>query len=104
MPSVVWVRSFVPNEKNSAASAISAARRAARGSSIMVPTWYAKVAPVSSMTAFAMASMRALTKSSSGLAITSGTITSGVTGSPVFAAAWIAASKMARACISAISG
>ena len=39
MPSVVCVRSLVPKEKNSAASAISAARSAARGSSIMVPTW-----------------------------------------------------------------
>jgi len=36
-PSVVCVRSFVPKEKNSATFAISAARSAARGSSIMVP-------------------------------------------------------------------
>ena len=39
MPKVVCVRSLVPNEKNSALSAISPAIRAARGSSIMVPTW-----------------------------------------------------------------
>ena len=38
MPKVVCVRSLVPNEKNSADSAISPARSAARGSSIMVPT------------------------------------------------------------------
>jgi len=38
MPNVVWVRSFVPNEKKSATSAISPAARAARGSSIIVPT------------------------------------------------------------------
>jgi len=40
MPYVVCVRSLVPNEKNSAVSAISAAFSAARGSSIIVPTWY----------------------------------------------------------------
>jgi hypothetical protein len=39
MPKAVWVRSLVPKEKNSAVSAISAARNDARGSSIMVPTW-----------------------------------------------------------------
>jgi hypothetical protein len=38
MPKVVCVRSLVPKEKNSALSAISPARSAARGSSIMVPT------------------------------------------------------------------
>ena len=38
MPKVVWVRSLVPKEKNSAVSAMSPARKAARGSSIMVPT------------------------------------------------------------------
>ena len=37
-PSVVCVRSFVPNEKKSAYSAISSARTHARGSSIIVPT------------------------------------------------------------------
>ena len=37
-PMVVWVRSLVPKEKNSASSAISSAVSAARGSSIMVPT------------------------------------------------------------------
>ncbi len=38
MPSAVCVRSLVPKEKNSAVSAMSPARRAARGSSIIVPT------------------------------------------------------------------
>jgi hypothetical protein len=38
MPKVVWVRSLVPKLKNSASSAIWSAVRAARGSSIMVPT------------------------------------------------------------------
>src|ERR1700692_3240518 len=40
MPSVVCVRSFVPKEKKSAYSAISPARSAARGSSIIVPHVY----------------------------------------------------------------
>ena len=38
MPKVVCVRSLVPKEKNSAASAMSPARNAARGNSIIVPT------------------------------------------------------------------
>ena len=41
-PRQVWVRSLVPNEKNSAPAspaAISSALSAARGSSIMVPIW-----------------------------------------------------------------
>ena len=37
-PNVVCVRSFVPKEKNSAVSAISLARNAARGNSIIVPS------------------------------------------------------------------
>ena len=36
-PKVIWVRSLVPKEKKSAASAISSARMAARGVSIIVP-------------------------------------------------------------------
>ena len=39
-PQVIWVRSLVPKEKNSAAFAISCAVTAARGSSIIVPTWW----------------------------------------------------------------
>ena len=38
MPSVVWVRSLVPKEKKSADGAMSSARKAARGNSIIVPT------------------------------------------------------------------
>ena len=48
--------------------------------------------------------MRALTMSSSALVAISGTITSGTTGLPVRLPASTAASKIARACISAISG
>jgi hypothetical protein len=36
-PHVIWVRSLVPKEKNSAAPAISPAAITARGSSIIVP-------------------------------------------------------------------
>ncbi|OPZ91221.1 MAG: hypothetical protein BWY73_01145 [candidate division TA06 bacterium ADurb.Bin417] len=36
-PKPIWVRSLVPNEKNSAVSAIRSASRAARGISIIVP-------------------------------------------------------------------
>ena len=38
-PKVICVRSFVPNEKNSATSAISSATSAARGVSTIVPIW-----------------------------------------------------------------
>ncbi len=37
-PHVIWVRSLVPKEKNSACSAIWSAVTAARGSSIIEPT------------------------------------------------------------------
>ena len=37
-PNVICVRSLVPNEKNSATSAISPASSAARGVSTIVPT------------------------------------------------------------------
>ena len=37
-PNVIWVRSLVPKEKNSATSAISSATSAARGVSTIVPT------------------------------------------------------------------
>ena len=45
-PSAVWVRSFVPNEKKSATSAIRSATKHARGSSIIVPTARSIVAVV----------------------------------------------------------
>ena len=80
MPKVVCVRSLVPKEKNSAASAISFAIRTARGNSIMVPTWYSTLLPVSFITACAIASMRAFTMSNSARVAISGTITSGTTG------------------------
>ena len=49
-PQPIWVRSFVPKEKNSAASAIWPAFSAARGTSIIVPIRVCTWAPVSSST------------------------------------------------------
>ena len=60
--------------------------------------------PVSLATASAMASMRSLTRSNSARVTTSGTMISGTTAAPVVLGASTAASKIARACISAISG
>ena len=37
-PNVIWVRSLVPKEKNSATAPMAAASMAARGVSIIVPT------------------------------------------------------------------
>src|SRR5580704_9437843 len=104
MPNAVCVKSLVPKEKNSAVSAISPAISAARGNSIMVPTWYFSLALLSAATVCAMASMRSLTRSSSALLAISGTMISGATLTPVARSASTAASKIARACISAISG
>ena len=42
---VIWVRSLVPKEKKSASSAMASAVRAARGTSIMVPTDIGDFAP-----------------------------------------------------------
>ena len=70
----------------------------------MVPVWYDTRVPVSLATAAAMASMRSLTRSNSARVTTSGTMISGTTAAPVVFCASTAASKIARACISAISG
>ena len=78
IPNVVWVRSLVPNEKNSAYSAISSAVRAARGISIIVPNLYAISRPCSSMTALASASSTSRWRLSSFTWLVSGIITSGM--------------------------
>ena len=59
---------------------------------------------LTSTPAAAVASMRPLTRSNSALVAISGTITSRPTGLPVRLPASTAASKIARDCISAISG
>ena len=56
-PSVICVRSFVPNEKNSATSAIWLAVTAARGTSIIVPTMYSILSLRSEKTCSAVESM-----------------------------------------------
>ena len=60
-PQVIWVRSLVPKEKNSAASAICPAVIAARGTSIIVPISAGNSTPVCSAT-----SARTLTRSRRG--------------------------------------
>ena len=89
-PSVVCVRSLVPNEKKSASRAISSAIRQARGSSIIVPI-FASSTPVSAATR----SMSSRISDSSRSYATSGTITS--TRAPGTLAA---AASTARTCIS----
>jgi hypothetical protein len=104
MPNAVWVRSLVPKLKNSASQATSPAVSAARGISIMVPTMY--FSPV--MLFFSRTSLATFTTISFWLASsvalpTSGIMTSGITLMPFFFTA-TATSKIARACISVISG
>ena len=103
-PNVSWVRSLVPNEKNSASSAIRSAVMAARGTSIIVPTRYSTRTPCFVITSSAMrrTSARLVAQllhraderdhdlrqhADAGLRVTAH-----------------AASKIARACISVISG
>src|SRR5436305_285380 len=84
MPSVVCVRSLVPNEKNSASRAIWSAATHARGSSIIVPTRYFTVTPFSANTCFAVSWTIFAWAFNSGRKPTSGIITSGSTGVPDF--------------------
>src|ERR1700741_2912680 len=102
-PNVVCVRSFVPNEKNSASLAISSATSAARGNSIIVPTMYSTLVPFSLNTSSATRRTIAAWFAISFTVATKGIITSGSTFTPFFATS-TAASKIARACISVISG
>mmetsp|Transcript_45450 Transcript_45450/g.73756 ORF Transcript_45450/g.73756 Transcript_45450/m.73756 type:complete len:372 (+) Transcript_45450:898-2013(+) len=105
-PQVDWVRSFVPKLKNSATEAIGPAWSAALGSSIMVPMWYLMDTPCSACTFTAVSSMITFSSSISWTVATKGTITSATGGLPdsEVRATSAAASKMARACISQISG
>ena len=58
-PSCICVRSFVPKEKNSATSASSPARTAARGSSIIVPNENGTFGRVAKTSAATLSTMRA---------------------------------------------
>ena len=64
-PNVIWVRSLVPNEKKSATSAISSARMAARGVSIIVPIFTSRRASCSASTAATSSSTHWRVRSSS---------------------------------------
>ena len=96
MPSVVCVRSFVPNEKKSAYSAISSARSAARGSSIIVPQRYSIAGASSSITR----SVSSRSRRSSSWNATSGCMISTSGASPVRSCTAFAARAIARTCIS----
>ena len=93
-PHVIWVRSLVPKEKNSAASAISSAVTAARGSSIMVPILCGTVDPaLARSTSAATARITARTSASSRTVATSGIMISG-RGSPPASIRSAAASRI----------
>ena len=94
-PSVVCVRSLVPNEKKSAVSAISSARMQARGSSIIVPQRYS-----TDGSSAATRSVSARRRRSSSPKPTSGSMISTSGGVPVRSATARAARTIARTCIS----
>ncbi len=85
----------MPNEKKSACSATRSASRAARGSSIIVPTWYSTGTPNSAITASASSTTSWRIPSSSSGRPTRGIITSGMIATPSRVPAQ-AASKRAR--------
>ena len=95
-PSAVWVRSLVPNEKKSAYSAISSARSAARGSSIIVPQRYS----TSSASSAAVRIVISRSRCSSSAKPTSGCMISTSGASPVLSWTTLAARMIARTCIS----
>ncbi len=103
MPSVICVRSFVPKLKNSASFAMRSAISAARGTSIIVPTMKPTRRPCSRKTSSATRSTISRWCESSASLPISGTMISGITSTPSFAQMH-AASRIARACISVISG
>ena len=76
-PKVIWVRSLVPKEKNSASVAISSAVRAARGISIMVPTRYFISTPAAASSSSAVLTTMLLTYFSSLTSPTRGIMISG---------------------------
>ena len=92
MPIVVCVKSFVPKEKKSACRAISSARNAARGSSIIVPQRNSISGASSAITSTVSSRSRrsSSAKPTSGIMIS----TSGCSGTA------LAARAIARTCIS----
>ena len=102
-PKVIWVRSFVPKEKNSAARAILSAVSAARGISIMVPNLYSRNCWVDASTSALILSQIALWKLSSRAEIVTGIMISGIGRRPSFWSSAVAV-KMALYWVSAIRG
>ena len=97
------MRSFVPKEKNSVFVAIWSAMMHARGISIIVPNLYSTRFPRSLNTCSATSVTLASRRSSSPIVATSGIMISGFALMP-FSAESIAAPRIARICISSISG
>ena len=83
-PHVVCVMSFVPKEKNSAASAIRPAVRAARGSSIIAPIGTLSTTPSRSPISLRISSAWSRTRWSSITEATSGTMISACGSPPAF--------------------
>ena len=99
------MRSFVPNEKNSASVAISSAVKAALGISIIVPTLYFKSIPDSAIILLAVSVIIDLTNANSLSSPTKGTIISGtIFHSGCLLVTLIAALITAFVCILATSG
>ena len=93
----------MPNEKNSAALAMLSAITAARGVSIIVPNRKSMRSPRSANTCSAVRRITTACALNSRTVPTSGTMISALTSAPLRRAS-SAASRMARACISVISG
>ena len=94
----------MPKLKKSASLAISSAVSAARGISIIVPTWYFMSTPASLISASAVRTTMSLMNLSSLRSPTSGIMMYGVIIVPVSALTLSAALMTALVCISAISG
>ena len=89
----------MPKLKNSALAAMSPARSAALGNSIMVPTRNESLAPVSASTSPATSMIDFFRISSSRRLTISGIMISGVTTVSISLPMATAASKIARACM-----
>ena len=76
-PQVIWVRSFVPKEKNSALRAIEPAVSAPLGTSIIVPMGICSCMPASASTSLSTCSVSPRATSISWTAATSGVSISG---------------------------
>ena len=97
-PNVIWVRSLVPKEKKSAASAISSALSAALGVSIMVPMVTSTGLSMPLVASLTASSTQPLARASSSRLTVSGIMIS-TTGRPPAATRSAAASIRALTCM-----